>query len=70
MEQGGGDPCLNQSPPAPAGPYQMGPGLDQFLLLHLKCGGGEPGAGLASCSSYQSSTVTSLQGLGLSLPSP
>lgn len=49
-------------------PTKMGPGLDQFLLLHLKRG--ERGAGLASCSSYQSSVVTSSQELGLSLPSP
>lgn len=51
-------------------PTKIGPGLDQFLLLHLKHGGGEPGAGLVSCSSYQSDIVISPKGLGLSLPSP
>lgn len=43
-------------------PAKMGPGLDQFLPLQWKRGGGEPGAGLASCSSsHPPSIVTSLQ---------
>lgn len=43
-------------------PMKMGPGLDQFILLHLKWGRRAQGW-LASCSScHQSSIFTSLKG--------
>lgn len=46
--QRGEDPCLDQPPSLlpQQDPMKMGPGLNQFLLLHLKRGDGELGLAL------------------------
>lgn len=68
-EQGAGDPCLT-SPLLPLqDPTKMGPGLDHFLLLHLKRGDRDPGAGLASCSFLINPPVLSLP-CRIRFPSP